>query len=298
MSGFYVVVECSDRKKLRFSGRLGEREAEYIAQLVWLRLRPVPRGGTAWGWRGELEHAVESTESEFVVPPSLGGVVRKALFPLLVVGAIVWLGLQTLHTQHARPQAEPTTPWRALPPVRRQPLRPEQQFADARSYASATTINLLRQSAQILGEVDCGAYPRWDDWECTVRARAVDGLYAGRAMLYFCKSESPPQTGGRVIRCGPKHPPRIDSRRLMPQPSEFADASAYAGAVTAYALRSGRVVLLTKPDCGDVVTWSSWTCTARARATIGPYAGRSLTYRCSLGGDRSVTCGPMNPPPI
>jgi hypothetical protein len=31
---------------------------------------------------------------------------------------------------------------------------------------------------------------------------------------------------------------------------------------------------------------------------MGPFAGKALTYRCSPDGDRSVTCGPVNPPPL
>ena len=87
----------------------------------------------------------------------------------------------------------------------------------------------------------------------------------------------------------------------------FSDPRAYAGAMTQLALANGRTHLDGKPACGENSTWERWTCRAKGRPTLGPYAGHWLTYRCSPSyepqpGGRAATlminCKPENPPPL
>ncbi len=77
--------------------------------------------------------------------------------------------------------------------------------------------------------------------------------------------------------------------------------------MTRYALNGARSDVLGKPECARSATWDSWSCTAMARATAGPYAGLALTYRCRAlaraptGGrvpTRVTLCGPKNPPSL
>ena len=77
-----------------------------------------------------------------------------------------------------------------------------------------------------------------------------------------------------------------------PRPKDFANAREYAVAMTSWALRSGRSQVLEQPTCDARVTWTQWTCHARARAAWGPFAGRTLPYSCSAVVTGGVRCGP------
>jgi hypothetical protein len=61
----------------------------------------------------------------------------------------------------------------------------------------------------------------------------------------------------------------------------YSGPRAYAVAMTQLALANGRTHLDGKPTCGENSTWEHWTCRAKGRSTLGPYAGRWFTYRCS-----------------
>ena len=95
---------------------------------------------------------------------------------------------------------------------------------------------------------------------------------------------------------------RPDPRPLQapsgpPSPKEFSDPRDYAAALTRYSLGFGGTNVLDRPDCSSRLTWADWTCTVRAKATNGPFAGVVLTYRCYPIG-HGVLCGPKNPPPL
>jgi hypothetical protein len=103
-----------------------------------------------------------------------------------------------------------------------------------------------------------------------------------------------------------------DERRTPPSHVEgppvredFSTEPDFAAAMTRYSLSGDHMEILSSPEC--IVTSSGWTCTAKARADVGPYAGLVLTYRCELfvseqpGGRPPVVgnrCGPADPPPL
>jgi len=89
-----------------------------------------------------------------------------------------------------------------------------------------------------------------------------------------------------------------------PSRTAYADPRSYAAAMTRLALSSGRTELDGTPVCAEGGTYYRWTCRARGRPTLGAYAGRRLTFRCSPrstpqpGGPPAVMidCRPENPP--
>jgi hypothetical protein len=91
-----------------------------------------------------------------------------------------------------------------------------------------------------------------------------------------------------------------------PLRQEFDDPRAYASAMTRYALSGARTKVESAPRCGKTVAWTRWTCRARARSRMGPFAGRSLVYRCTVEYEQqavapptqTILCGPEHPPPI
>jgi hypothetical protein len=108
-------------------------------------------------------------------------------------------------------------------------------------------------------------------------------------------------------RAEPPAAPEEVTRRAGAPPlrQEFEDPHAYAIAMTRYALTAARTKVESVPRCGKTVTWTGWTCRARGRSRIGPFAGRSLVYRCSMEYQQPVAplaqtilCGPEHPPPI
>jgi hypothetical protein len=124
-----------------------------------------------------------------------------------------------------------------------------------------------------------------------------------------------------------RHPPQLPrlvpppATRVEPPPSpadlagpaggpplrqDFDHPRAYAIAMTRYSLGGPGTKLESAPRCGKTVTWTRWTCRARARSRIGPFAGRSLLYRCSMEYEQQpaappvqgIVCGPEHTPPI
>ena len=122
-----------------------------------------------------------------------------------------------------------------------------------------------------------------------------------------------------------RHPPQLP--RLLPPPApsvkppptpadvagraggpplrqDFDDPRVYAIAMTRYALKGARTKVESGPRCGKTVGWTRWTCRARGRPRIGPFAGRSLLYRCSVEYEQqpiaapvqAILCGREHPP--
>lgn len=175
---------------------------------------------------------------------------------------------------------------------------------EVRDGAAAATRSLLAVGGtRVLGQPACGERVTPEKWTCTVRAYATTGPFAGRTMTYRCSRKS---RGGRIL-CGPHPPPRIGSPNQPPRAEDYSDPRDWASAMTRYSLRSAHVTVLGKPDCGEEVGWEAWSCTASGRSKDGPFAGRTLAYRCFLTDVRwvagrvvgsSTQCGPANPPPI
>lgn len=63
----------------------------------------------------------------------------------------------------------------------------------------------------------------------------------------------------------------------------FAKPRAYARAMSVLSLTNGGTEVDGTPVCGTTSTWRHWTCRAKGRPSLGPYAGRWVTYRCSPG---------------
>jgi hypothetical protein len=117
--------------------------------------------------------------------------------------------------------------------------------------------------------------------------------------------ETPQSSPGRVPATAAEASGNPDAG--PPSRTAFSDPSAYAAAMTRFALRSARTKLAGKPVCDENSMWDRWTCRVTATSLLGPYAGRRLTYGCSPsyepqpGGRPAVlviNCGPENPPPL
>lgn len=134
--------------------------------------------------------------------------------------------------------------------------------------------------------------------------------HRGRVLTYHCTADSSDLVDSRptttTVSCGLGAPlgPRLPP---FTPPEEFGEPRNYATAMTVYALTSAKTKVLSRPDCGDRVTWMTWSCAAKARSEIGPFAGLSLVYRCTGNSNEQpghqplasdITCGPANPPPL
>jgi hypothetical protein len=104
----------------------------------------------------------------------------------------------------------------------------------------------------------------------------------------------------------PAAPPPAENVDGPPSRTDFDDPRAYAVATTRFALKSARNAVESTPTCGTRVTWTTWSCRARARSRAGPFAGQRLVYRCYVQYQpqpvgrvvQTIECGPENPPPI
>src|SRR5262249_9624632 len=67
----------------------------------------------------------------------------------------------------------------------------------------------------------------------------------------------------------------------VPQRAEYSNPSDYAAAMTRLTLTAVKTKLEGKPTCNTRSTWNRWACLAKGRPTIGAFAGRLLTFRCS-----------------
>ena len=67
----------------------------------------------------------------------------------------------------------------------------------------------------------------------------------------------------------------------VPSRSEFSDAREYGAAMTRLALTSGRTEIDGQVTCAQDSTFERWSCQARGKPSLGSYAGRWLTYRCT-----------------
>jgi hypothetical protein len=187
----FCLKVLHDDRTLRVGEGMSEREAEYVASVVLQRIRPR-------SWWGEDEPAVFATVPSPETASSARGRValRNLVFPAVVIGVLVWLGVATLTGRHGHSSSQPTTT-AAAPSA--------DPFAAARTYASASTAYALgRAQTLVIGLPTCRLRGTSRKWMCTVRARASVGPFAGRTMLYHCSSV---MSGG--VLCGPVHQPPI-----------------------------------------------------------------------------------------
>jgi hypothetical protein len=133
-------------------------------------------------------------------------------------------------------------------------------------------------------------------------------IVIGAVALFVLRPLRSPPVGPPVA----PPPPPVAARPAAPLGSgppsraDYADPREYASATTRYALVSARTIVHSTPKCGEKVTWTSWTCRARATSKLGPFAGRRLVYRCIVAyqrqpigpAARTIECGPEHPPPI
>jgi hypothetical protein len=187
----FCLKVLHDDTTLRVGEGMSEREAEYVTSVVLQRIRPR-------SWWGEDEPAVFATVPSPETASSARGRValRNLVFPAVVIGVLVWLGVATLTGRHGHSSSQPTTT-AAAPSA--------DPFAAARTYASASTAYALgRAQTLVIGLPTCRLRGTSRKWMCTVRARASAGPFAGRTMLYRCSSV---MSGG--VLCGPAHQPPV-----------------------------------------------------------------------------------------
>ena len=180
-----------DDTTLRVGEGMSEREAEYVASVVLQRIRPR-------SWWGEDEPAVFAPVPSPETDMSARGRVpfRNLVFPAIVIGLLVWLGVTAFTGRHHESPSQPTTT--AAAPS-------GDPFEAARTYASASTASALGHSQTlVIGLPICQLRGTSTEWTCTVRARASLGPFAGRTILYRCSSV---MSGG--VLCGPAHQPPI-----------------------------------------------------------------------------------------
>ena len=195
--------------------------------------------------------------------------------------------------------------------VVRSQIKPRPRWSDdAGEYGFAPTAEAQPATSSEPPLLD-GPARRFDSsW---VIARVVPAIVGLAAIAFVVAAALPPL----------RHPPQLPRLRPPPPPvqsspaverrtggpplrQEFHVPRAYAIAMTRYALRGARTKVESKPRCGKKVTWTHWTCRARATSRLGPFAGRSLTYRCSVEAEaepaeapgQTILCGPEHPPPM
>lgn len=76
-------------------------------------------------------------------------------------------------------------------------------------------------------------------------------------------------------------PPPSAQAQVAPMRSAFSNPRDYAAAVTRSTLAAVGTELDGKPTCDGRSRWNRWSCLARGKPTLGAYAGRVLTFRCS-----------------
>lgn len=63
--------------------------------------------------------------------------------------------------------------------------------------------------------------------------------------------------------------------------ASFSNPGAYASAMTLLALANGKTHVSSQPSCDEQSTWKRWSCDAKGLPSVGPFAGRWVTYRCT-----------------
>jgi hypothetical protein len=165
-----------------------------------------------------------------------------------------------------------TRPTDMAPRPAARPTRSEMKTVASSMEASTP----LRVAGSLVGAVVCAGF--------------VLGV---AAILYWPHHEAP-----RHARSSPVENAALSEAAQFPFARNFSDPRAYAAAVTRFLVALGHRTLLTPPRCSDHLTWTHWACSVMARATVPPFAGRTLRYQCHtvstvLQDGRTATSGPL-----
>jgi hypothetical protein len=184
-------------------------------------------------------------------------------------------------------------------------------------YVASTILDRIRPRRWSGEENKLGTPPRAVGGESEYPKRAIAILagillaallLGGLAVALFTPDRSAPKSSP-----APAAAPVVDGIRTVqdsnrpPSQASFSNAAYFASAMTRFSLTSARAKVLGRPACDERPTWRQWSCTVTARATLPPFADRTLLYRCSAmtmpqpGGRppvAGVLCGPEHPPPV
>jgi hypothetical protein len=188
---YCVHVSCGKRSVLA-GERMDYREAQYVASMVQSRMYDVSAAGATAGVEYSL--ASVSVRQRTVV-----------VFIAILAVALAGVAFASALRQPRGPAPQPAEVRSSAAPSRG-------EFANPRGYAAATTRYALTFSGTaVLGRPVCDDWSTWDRWGCNVTARANNGPYARRRLVYRCTASSMPRPGGgppvNGTLCGPEHPP-------------------------------------------------------------------------------------------
>jgi hypothetical protein len=196
----YCLEISYDDETVRVAEGMGEREAEYVASIIFSRLL-----WRSW-WNDEDQVRPRTEESA----PRQAASLRAGHFQIhepdpkrtfLLVGgalmacvAIAGASLVTVFGHHAAPRPAQTAA------ETQQPLPSSwKDSTNARGYASAMTAGALNAGpSTMVGRPHCDAGATWTHWSCSALASSYWPVKtAGLAVPYRCESVS---TGG--VKCG------------------------------------------------------------------------------------------------
>ena len=177
----------------------------------------------------------------------------------------------------------------------RERLRPPSWWNDENGARPTDTARPTRSELRVIAaSMEASTPLRVAVWAAA--AAICGGLLVGVAAIVL----RPNQATLHYARPAPALAAAPSGGPQPPSAQRYSDPRAYAEAMTRYSLSSGLTVVLSRPRCGDRVTWTGWSCSAMGRSTTPPYAGRTLRYRChptsvELQDGRpatsSITCG-------
>jgi hypothetical protein len=184
------ISYCGD--DVDVGGGMPKHHAEGIAAAVFARIRP----RSWWDESADLGEPVVSDAAAAIEGGRSSQKVthagRNAVFPVVVIAALVWLAYETLRPAH--PTARPG---HVVQASSRMPER--QNFSSPRGYAEAMTSWALSSgSSMVVTRPRCDAHATWTHWSCRALASTdLPAKAAGLAVPYRCESAS---VGG--VTCG------------------------------------------------------------------------------------------------
>jgi hypothetical protein len=188
----YCVHVCCDERSVLAGERMEYREAQYVASMVESRMYDASAAGATAG----VEYSLASV--------SVRGRIVVVFVAILAV-TLAGVAFASAPRQPRGPASRPVEVRSSAPPSRG-------EFANPRGYAGAMTRYALKSGrTEVVGRPMCDDWSTWDRWGCNVTARATNGPYAGRRLVYRCTASSMPRPGGgppvKGTLCGPEHPP-------------------------------------------------------------------------------------------
>ena len=139
-----------DGETLRVGEGMGEREAEFVASTVMMRIRPRARWSDE---RAEFWGANDQSDEPISPPSTLLRRFATALFPLFVVAVLAATALSL----RDHPSPPPTSPQTQEEHPGKLAFPPARAFSSPREYAVATTLSALTASHVIvIGQPSAG----------------------------------------------------------------------------------------------------------------------------------------------